>query len=216
MTERPLAEIRTYEELRAALDARVVQLDTTFEGVDEVAFDGPLGRPMRYTQKLLGRVPVKSIGPISFGPLLGALAVKLLLVEDAELLEKVKPRLKKREEARATGVTQPARRKRRKSAFRGNSAWGKLMRQRQILKQTPIQRQRLARKAGKAGKGAAKRRWSKPQVTEITGSNPAPAACPAPSASTASAPLRVPGSRQLRSGGADGAKSRGRARPRSR
>jgi hypothetical protein len=59
--DRHLAIVHSYAELIAALRARVVELGTTGEAVDELS-----GLPARYTAKLLALpVPVKGLGPIS-------------------------------------------------------------------------------------------------------------------------------------------------------
>lgn len=81
-----------YDGLIAAFRARIVELGTHFEAVDEVA-----GLPTRYTGKLLNengdvarRSGRKSLGRESFGPLLGALGVKVLIVVDDAADYKIK------------------------------------------------------------------------------------------------------------------------------
>lgn len=83
-----LAECREYSELIDALRARVRELNTTNEGVDEIA-----GLPARYTVKLFAPMAMRSLGRISLGPLLGALGLKLHVVEDAEALARIKKRI---------------------------------------------------------------------------------------------------------------------------
>jgi hypothetical protein len=90
----PLAVVTDYRGLVTALRRRIVELGTGMESVDEVA-----GLPARYTSKLLStnvRPGKKNLGPLSLGPLLGALGVKLALVADEEALAKVIDRLPQR------------------------------------------------------------------------------------------------------------------------
>jgi hypothetical protein len=87
MTEhRQLAVCRSYAELIAVLRARVAELGASGETVDDVA-----GLPLRYTMKLLTPIPVKALGRTSMGPLLGVLGLKLVVMEDTEAFEKIRP-----------------------------------------------------------------------------------------------------------------------------
>jgi hypothetical protein len=88
MTERLAAEVRSTADLRAIFRQRVRDLNISFETVDSIA-----GLPTRYTSKLLGPNPSKNFGAISFDALLGALGLKLVAVEDAEALERIRPRI---------------------------------------------------------------------------------------------------------------------------
>lgn len=146
MTDRLIAEVRDYQELVAALRARVVELGVASETIDEVA-----GIPLRYTAKLLAPIPVKGLGRFSMGPLLGALALKLLVVEDTEMVEKLRHRwVPTRNASRSMLATKsPAR-----SRFPRGPAFATLMQARRVLKQSPEQRSRIATKAARA-------RWSK-------------------------------------------------------
>jgi hypothetical protein len=142
--DRHLAIVHSYAELIAALRARVVELGTTGEVVDEVS-----GLPARYTAKLLALpVPVKALGPISLAPLLGALGLKLIVAEDTEALEKIRHRLEPRKSTNHTNAFLPTPDHRRKrSPFAGDSEWGKLMRNRRTLLSSPKTRRRQARHA---------------------------------------------------------------------
>lgn len=145
---RVIAEVRSQdgwdgllEAFRRAVDAR----GTTYETTSELA-----GLPTRYVNKLLAPVPVKNIGRESLGPLMGATAVKILVVDDDEMLSALAGRFPKRKpggSARYARGTMPARKKRKKSAFLGNSAWGRTMVSRQVLLRTPAQRKSLAKRA---------------------------------------------------------------------
>jgi hypothetical protein len=87
----PLAIVTDYAGLLTALRQRIVEIGTHMEAVDDVA-----GLPLRYTAKLLSarvRPGKPNLGPISLGPLLGALGLKLALVADEDALAKVRDRL---------------------------------------------------------------------------------------------------------------------------
>jgi hypothetical protein len=57
----------------------------------------------RYTAKLFAPHPIKGFGPISLGAIIGALAVKLIVAEDEEQLQRVRSRLVKRKARRHIG-----------------------------------------------------------------------------------------------------------------
>ncbi len=132
------------------LRRRGVELNTTYEGIDDLA-----GLPLRYTSRLFAPVPLRSIGPQSFGPLLGALGLKLVIVEDTALMAKVTNQLSRKASSRvyASGGMLPKRR-RRKSRLLGNREWSLVMNGRRYLLTNPEQRSAVARKAAKA-------RWRK-------------------------------------------------------
>jgi hypothetical protein len=137
-----LAEATNYDELVAAFRSRIAALGTTMETLDEVA-----GLPLRYSSKLLAPFPIKGFGRISLGPILGALGVKICLVEDAEMLARIKHRLVPRKN---TGTRVQAQRSRRYLVFKGNPELARMFRLRQVLQQTPRQRRRIARIAAAA------------------------------------------------------------------
>jgi hypothetical protein len=84
----PLAVVTDYDGLVLALRRRVVELNTTLGAVDDLA-----GLPSNYTAKLLCLHTMKCLGPISLGPILGALGLKLALVVDEDALARVHDRL---------------------------------------------------------------------------------------------------------------------------
>jgi hypothetical protein len=88
MPELPLAIVRTTEDLRQLFRLRVAHFGISLETLDAVA-----GLPVRYSSKLLSHDPRKHFGPISFEALLGALALQLVAMEDAEALARVQRRL---------------------------------------------------------------------------------------------------------------------------
>jgi hypothetical protein len=84
--------IRTYGDLLAALRDRRDELGITIETLDAVT-----GLAQGHVGKLLAVPPFKRLGPLSLEYVLGGLALKLTLSEDAEQLERVRPMLQKRE-----------------------------------------------------------------------------------------------------------------------
>jgi hypothetical protein len=66
----------------------VAYRNTTLEAVSELG-----GLPARYANKLLAPEPMRNIGPISLGALLGALGVKLVMVQDDDAFARVADRL---------------------------------------------------------------------------------------------------------------------------
>lgn len=87
-TARELAIVRDYDDLHAVLRARADELNVSRLTIDHVA-----GLQDGYTAKLLAPVPLKRVGAISMGPLLAALGLALVVVEDPEALERVSSRL---------------------------------------------------------------------------------------------------------------------------
>lgn len=83
-----LAIVRDYSELHAALRARAEQLNVSRETIDNVA-----GFQQGYASKLLAGKPITIIGKWSFGTILAALGVKLILVEDPDAMARIKDRL---------------------------------------------------------------------------------------------------------------------------
>jgi hypothetical protein len=71
----------------------MAHLQISFDTLDSVG-----GLSDRYGVKLLGPKPSKHFGPLSFGAVLGTLAIKLIAVEDRVQLARIKHRLVKRDE----------------------------------------------------------------------------------------------------------------------
>jgi hypothetical protein len=72
----PLAIVRSSEDLRELFRRRVAELNISLETLDEISVD-----------------PTRQFGAISFSALLGALALQLVAMEDAEALARVQRRL---------------------------------------------------------------------------------------------------------------------------
>jgi hypothetical protein len=153
-----IGEARAYDELIELFRQRCAELGTSMETIDTIA-----GTSSRYVSKLLCSTPIKNLGPTSMGLLLGALAVKLVLVVDAPQLEKIKSRL-------IPKASSPASRRQHnfgnvRLALVKNSAWGSVMRTHQVLKQSPRKRREIARNAAlvrwaRAGAHSARHRQS--------------------------------------------------------
>jgi hypothetical protein len=89
-----IATIRSYDDLIVVARARMDDaLEITFETLDHLS-----GVQSGYSAKLLGPGPdhCKTLGPVSFCAIMGALGMKLLAVEDAAAMARVRQRLVKR------------------------------------------------------------------------------------------------------------------------
>jgi hypothetical protein len=107
MAERQVAVIREvfalvddYASLHAALRMRAAQIGVTRIELDEIS-----GVPAGYAAKLLAAEPIKNLGVKSLGPLLGALAIRLAVIEDPEQLARIAGRI----HHRSRGAGQPHR-----------------------------------------------------------------------------------------------------------
>jgi hypothetical protein len=86
-----IAEVTDYSQFIHALRLRAEQLNIARTTIDSVS-----GMPSGYAGKLLSENPIRSLGRVSFGPVLQSLGLKLLIVEDPQALERVTSRLTKR------------------------------------------------------------------------------------------------------------------------
>jgi hypothetical protein len=85
------APIRSMPELIEALRARRDSLNISHETIDSIA-----GLQSGYTSKLLAPKPIKNLGPMSFGSLLGALGLAVVVVEDPAAVVRVEKHWQKR------------------------------------------------------------------------------------------------------------------------
>jgi hypothetical protein len=85
---RPLAIVRDYEALHALLRARSGELGLTREQMDE-----RVGLAAGHSSKLLARVPIKRLGAATLGPVLTALGLALIAVEDGEAVALIEKQL---------------------------------------------------------------------------------------------------------------------------
>jgi hypothetical protein len=95
---RVLATVTDYAGLIGALRQRCDELNITFEQLDVVA-----GFTDNYSSKILSPSlrPIRRLGHMSTGAILGALGLKLQLVEDPVALARVKDRYYPRKHARS-------------------------------------------------------------------------------------------------------------------
>jgi hypothetical protein len=112
------------------------------EGPKASAGAAPRPLPLRYCSKLFSPLPVKHIGGVSLGPLLGALGSRLVVEIDHEQFERMKSRLVPR---KASG---PGRRKQRhpnsRSELVGNTEWAKIRNARRAVLLAPPERSSIA------------------------------------------------------------------------
>jgi hypothetical protein len=147
---RQLAEATDYDGLIAAIRNRAAELQVAGETLDEIS-----GLPNRYCAKLIGPKPIRRIGAISLGPLLGALGIKLIIAEDEDALRRVAGRLRKRD-ARLVRNSVVHLTKTKREYQKMGRIGGPLSR-------TYMSEQR----ASEIGRKAAQARWSKPRVAQV-------------------------------------------------
>jgi hypothetical protein len=143
---RQIAVVNDYAGFMAALRTRADELDVSRETLDAVS-----GLQNGYCAKLLAPVPIRAIGPTSLGPLLQALGLAIIVVEDLGAFEKIEARLRKRrrkDDAHAAVLT--LKRHKPRGVWKGDKAWGKVMTARRLLTLTPARRSRIAKQAARA------------------------------------------------------------------
>ena len=86
--------IGTESEMLAAIRARKAQLGVTNETIDAIA-----GLPCGYAGKLLADPPLKRMGALSLGLILGTLGYSVELVPDDDAFERVRSRMEVRKRA---------------------------------------------------------------------------------------------------------------------
>lgn len=160
---KPLAVIRSHDGfsgLEKALRARWLSLGIPGETLDEVS-----GLTARYAAKLLAPFPEKHLGHTSLGPLLGALGLMLIVVEDEEMIARLAKRFGGRpiRTPNASASMLPVkRRKKRRSMWKGSTEWATLMNARRSLTLSDRDRAIIA-------KTAAAARWRKARVAALHG-----------------------------------------------
>ena len=139
---RVIGDANSYEEMLALLRRRVNELEIAGERFDEFA-----GLPRGYLSKLIGQHPVRRIGMQSWSPLMNALGLRCLFVEDREGTQRLKSRLKPRNASfvrtmpAAAGILFTARMLKRIRRLGGQARMAQLTRE---------QRRELARRAALA------------------------------------------------------------------
>jgi hypothetical protein len=147
---RILATVNDYPGMLAALRARAEELRISRETIDQVA-----GLPSGYSGKILGIKQVRRLNLISLGPVLGALGIKLVMVEDAAALREFGGRSNKRHENRVRNTVVYFFRNRKEFSEMGK-------------KGGPNSRKYMDKKtASELGRKAIKARWGKPRVVQV-------------------------------------------------
>ena len=95
---RVIADVSSYEQMLAALRARVNELQINGERFDEYA-----GLPRGYLSKLVGAKPIRRLGMVSFEPVLAALGLRCLFVEDKAAVERLRRQTTPRNESYVRG-----------------------------------------------------------------------------------------------------------------
>lgn len=85
---RQLATVHDYDGLVAAFRARASELNVSRLTIDEVS-----GLQSGYASKLLATPPIKTVGAASLGPILGALGMAMVLVEDDAQMRRIASRM---------------------------------------------------------------------------------------------------------------------------
>jgi hypothetical protein len=147
---RILATVNDYPGMLAALRARAEELRISRETIDQVA-----GLPSGYSGKILGIKQVRRLNLISLGPVLGALGIKLVMVEDAAALRDFGGRSNKRHENRVRNNVVNIFRNR--SEFSAMGKIGGKNSRKYMDKKT----------ASELGRKAIKARWGKPRVVQV-------------------------------------------------
>jgi hypothetical protein len=80
----PLAVVHDYAQLHQALRDRAHCV-----GLSRLVLDEAAGLTSGHCSKILAPTPIKTLGMVSLGPLLGALGVQLLVVEDPVALARI-------------------------------------------------------------------------------------------------------------------------------
>jgi hypothetical protein len=141
-------EARTYAELLAIFRQRIASLGATLESIDDTA-----GVPTRYTQKILAGI--RGFGRCSLEPLLVVLGAKIIVCADERADGRFAARLIPRAHAGA-GLLAGRKHKQRRLSGEEASAYFKVLRARQLLKQSKRKRRLVARIAARARWRAAR------------------------------------------------------------
>lgn len=145
-TPSPIAIVRDYDDLHTMLRARADELGMTREQMDD-----RVGLAAGHSSKLLARVPSKRLGALTFGPVLAAFGLALIVVEDDESLSLIEQRLGASDNATDK---KPSRYDWR---LKKGTGWARRMNGLRRLKLTPEQRSASAARAARA-------RWQKQRL----------------------------------------------------
>lgn len=151
--ERRLGEARGYDDFIAVLRARKDELNISCETLDAIC-----GFTRGHSSKILAPLPSeygkrptnRGIGRKSMGELIGGLAVKLIVAEDADALTRIKTRLTQRDNGKVNGgmLAMPSIKRIATWLFHPRKA--KRTRAEQVRTQSKAQRSQIARNAAEA------------------------------------------------------------------
>jgi hypothetical protein len=105
VTERALAVVDFQNGYAGLIDAMRARAQERRIALSSADFAAVSGLPSYYGNKLLAANPVRRIGAISLGPLLGALGLKLIVAEDEQAVQRFTSRLPVRNESRVHSGT---------------------------------------------------------------------------------------------------------------
>jgi hypothetical protein len=157
---RRIAVVRSYDDLVVALRGRVDELKVAQIGLDE-----ELHLARGHVNKLIGPVPVKSLGRETLGPIIQALGLVMILEEDPIALQ-IAARMarRKRKQSNADDGMLTLKRRKPRGYWRKDKAWGRTLAARRFLILSPARRRMIARRAAKA-------RWKKQKAGEKLAAN---------------------------------------------
>jgi hypothetical protein len=154
----PLGIVRHYDDLHRICRARAESLDVSRSTIDEAG-----GFTPGYAGKLLSPRPIKHLSYLSLGLMLGALGLKLLVVEDSEALARVQRRLVKRQfktsvqhwrQKRAAEAMLPTETAETRPQVERGTEWARAMNARRAKRTSKAERKKIA-------KVAARERWKR-------------------------------------------------------
>lgn len=167
MTEpRQIAVVHDYPGLLTALRERAERLNVSRAVIDDVS-----GLASGYAGKLLANPPMKTLGAISLGPMLGALGLSLVLIEDPDQMRRIASRMSARNNSQVRLNANASKqfpgwlfnsRKARKAARKRWSSMTESQRKRAARKAWRTRRQRARAKAAQGMLGAPQSDQSAP------------------------------------------------------
>jgi hypothetical protein len=96
----PIGEAIDYDSLQAVMRLRADQLKISRAEIDRLS-----GLPDGFASKVLCEQPIRRLGPDTIGPMMAALAMKMVLAQDAQAFAKYAARCQQREEKQARNAT---------------------------------------------------------------------------------------------------------------
>ena len=158
---RPIAEVHDYAGLHRVLRERAEEL-----GISRLVLDEISGVCAGYSSKVLCSPPMKNLGAVTLGPMLGALGLKLLVTEDRAALARLATRPRRqRAQARAKFSNAEPPRIKAELPDAAREYFGALGR----LGAKALHASRTDEQRSAAGRRAAQMRWAKRGATNPSG-----------------------------------------------